>query len=70
MNNFKKNKVSIFKSAKHRVIKTNNPNIGLFCAPKVEDIVNNKGMGKHSVRYNPDVLVIPVHDSKNLYMGR
>lgn len=70
MTNFKKNKVSMFKSAKHTVIKSKNPMMGLFCSPKVEEIVNNKGMGKYSIRYNPDTIVIPVHGSDNLWQGR
>lgn len=69
MNNFKKNKVAMFKSAKHRVISTNNPNIGLFTSPKVEKIVNNKGINRHSIRYNPEVVVIKKHSNLDLWRG-
>lgn len=62
--------IANFKAAKHRVIKTNNPYIGLFVAPIVTKLVNNKTISSNSVRNNPDVVVIPSRSKDILYKGR
>lgn len=54
---FSKNKVTNFKAAKHRVIKTNNPFIGMFGRSIVTEAVNNKGLNNNP-RYNPDSFTV------------
>jgi hypothetical protein len=55
---FQKNKIKNFKIASHRVIKGKSmAYVGMFTGYSVENLVNNKGLGRGNWR-NPDVINI------------